>query len=403
MKPIVCEKEIFPGGGPGAFYLGQAEQLMPQLLDRYAGKVQLVYLDPPFGTGERFRMKLGKDTITRTVYADTLRQPAYIAMMQAALEGCRELLSPTGSLYLHVDYRMSAQLRMMLDQLFGKENFKNEIVWAYQSGGRSKRHYPRKHDTIFFYGKSKATYFDIESVGIKRGAGKRNHMKRSLDEDGRVRYSIRSGGKWYHYSEDSLVYPSDVWADIGHLHQRDPERTGYATQKPEALLRRVILASSRPGDLVADLFAGSGTTAAAAGKTGREFLACDCSPYALYTLRNRLYGYANKTNLLEGGHEVVFHAPAAPMANARLQAEALREKNRITCRVFGYETPDGATALAYCALGYLQNGAFLPGAYADCPTLPLALTIPLKEGQALVMQTMDVDGGIGYWEVCDAF
>src|SRR5690606_30562996 len=107
-------------------------------------------------------------------------------------------------------------------------NFMNEIIWCYKSGGRSTRYYPRKHDTILFYRKSAKVFFDIYAVGRPRGPEKRNHMKRYIDEDGRVCFSIRSAGKVYTYYEDTPVFPSDVWDDIEHLQQKDSERVGYA-------------------------------------------------------------------------------------------------------------------------------------------------------------------------------
>ena len=143
-------------------------------------------------------------------------------------------------------------LKDHIDKIFGEKNFLNEIIWHYQSGGRAKRHFSRKHDNILFYRKSPKHYFNIEAVGKERGTKKRNHMKMQVDNNGKVSWTIKSGGRVYRYYQDSKIYPSDVWTDISHLHQRDPERLGYDTQKPEALLERIILSSSRPGDLVAD-------------------------------------------------------------------------------------------------------------------------------------------------------
>ena len=223
-------------------------------------------------------------------------------MMRAVLTACHRMLAPDGSLYLHIDYRMNPYLRLMLDEIFGQANFMNEIIWAYKSGGRSTRHFSRKHDTILFYRKSKAVYFNIHAVGVPRGPEKRNNMKRSIDELGRVYFSIRSGGKTYTYYEDTPIFPSDVWDDVEHLHQRDPERTGFGTQKPEALLRRILLASSRPGDLVCDLFSGSGTTAAVAAKLGRRFLVADASPVAMQLLRARQLVNQSEPTFFDGGH-----------------------------------------------------------------------------------------------------
>ncbi|WP_252227661.1 DNA methyltransferase [Caldicoprobacter algeriensis] len=290
----------------GRFYWCDVLKALPLLLEQYEGKIQLVYMDPPFVTGQvfRFQQPVGaqgwrgdrKYIITHTAYDDLWKsgRDAFLSMMREVLSCVYRLLSPEGSLYLHIDYRTSAYMRIMLDEIFGEENFLNEIIWHYRSGGRAKNHFSRKHDTILFYRKSPRYYFNIEAVGVPRGKDKRNHMKQQVDEDGRIFWSIRSGGREYRYYEDSKIYPSDVWDDISHLHQKDPERTGYDTQKPEALLERIIKASSRPGDLVADLFAGSGTTLAVAQRLGRCWIGVDNGIFSLHTCRKRLVRQLNR-------------------------------------------------------------------------------------------------------------
>lgn len=309
---IRCTEELHENGGPGRFLLARAEDALAELIAAYEGAVTLIYLDPPFGTGDTFRLRLGKGRrqLALPAFDDRMDEASYLAWMRTVLTGCKRLLAPDGSLYLHIDYRMSAQLRLMLDDIFGRNNFMNEIVWCYKSGGRTTRRYSRKHDTILFYRRSARVYFNIAAVGEPRGPQRRNHMKRFVDEDGRVCFSIRSGGKLYTYYEDTPVYPTDVWTDIEHLQQRDRERVGYGTQKPEALLRRIILASSRPGDLVMDLFSGSGTTAAVAGALGRRFVTVDASPFAMYTLRGRLLAASSVRSLLTGDHALLLRYPA---------------------------------------------------------------------------------------------
>lgn len=386
--------ERHPSGGPGVFYLGRSEELLGQLLKSHANAVQLIYLDPPFGTGDLFRMKIGRTNIERPAYSDVLTGDAYFKFLRPILAGCKELLHATGSLYLHVDYRMAAPLKLMLDEIFGEKNFMNEIIWMYRSGGRSTRHFSRKHDTILFYRKSRNCYFDIEAAGIPRGPERRNHMKRSIDEKGRVTYSIRSGGKLYHYHEDSLVYPSDVWTDIEHLHQRDPERNGYATQKPEALLKRILSVSSRPGDLVADLFSGSGTTAAVAAQMHRRFLVCDSSPFALYALRKRLTTLFNPVNLLESAQPLQLFFPSS-VSQGNVTAACTVREDGVTCLVDAYEA-DGASTLVYCALGQVKDGIFYPAASTYTPTLPLTLSAH-ENIHAPVLQTVDTLGRQGFW------
>ncbi len=286
----------------GRFYWCDALKILPLLLDEYENRIQLIYMDPPFMTGQTFRFQqpVGVEgwsgnrqyIINHVAYGDPGRadKDFFLSMMRSIISYAYQLLSPEGSLYLHADYRASAYLRIILDEIFGEDNMLNEIIWHYQSGGRAKKHFSRKHDTILFYRKSSNHYFNPEAIGIPRGRNRRNHMKQGVDPDGRVFWSIKAGAKEYRYYEDDKMYPSDVWSDISHLHQRDPERRGYDTQKPEALLERIILASSRPGDTVADFLAGSGTTLAVAQRLGRNWLGADNGIFALHTCRKRLVG-----------------------------------------------------------------------------------------------------------------
>jgi DNA modification methylase len=394
---IFCTSERHANGGPGEFILARAEEALPSLLETYRGKVQVVYLDPPFGTGDTFHIRVGsgKKSLNLPAFSDNMEESAYLDWMRRILTGARELLADSGSLYLHIDYRMSAKLRLMLDEIFGAQNFMNEIVWCYKSGGRSTRYYPRKHDTILFYRKSANVYFDIQAVGRPRGPEKRNHMKRFIDEQGRISFSIRSAGKLYIYYEDTPVFPSDVWDDIEHLQQKDNERVGYATQKPEALLNRVILASSRPGDLVCDLFSGSGTAAAAASKLGRRFLAVDASPFSLYTLRSRQLRAMSTHSLLEGEQELLLHYPADE-THAYITANIVnvRGKRLLTIEDAAF-TP--AYPIVYAAAGVTLNGRFLPLS-TDCrPKFPLALPIGIMDKP--VAQIVDAMGHTAFFRI----
>ena len=390
---IICKGEVYSSGGPGLFLLGRAETLSEKLASEYEGRVQLVYLDPPFGTGDTFSVKLssGKKTLSIPAYADTLSREDYLAMMRTVLTACHRMLAPDGSLYLHIDYRMSPYLRLMLDEIFGAANFMNEIIWAYKSGGRSTRHFSRKHDTILFYRKSKAVFFNINAVGVPRGPEKRNNMKRSVDELGRVYFSIRSGGKTYTYYEDTPIFPSDVWDDVEHLHQRDPERTGFSTQKPEALLRRIILASSRPGDLVCDLFSGSGTTAAVATKLGRRFLAADASPVAMQLLRARQLIGQSEPTLFDGTHAMRILYDTPPLSEIM---PALTITRNVDAAHIRYDNAEGA-ALAYLAAGSLDSdGIFTPFMYTLRPTSETVLTAP--NHPQICVQAVDLAGRMAW-------
>ncbi|MGB4291273.1 MAG: site-specific DNA-methyltransferase [Bacteroidales bacterium] len=265
------------------------------------GGLKLIYIDPPFAVGADFgfEIEIGgekaekkQSIIEEIAYRDTWGKgiSSYLSMMYERLKLMHSLLAEDGSLYLQADYRVINYLRILLDDIFGISQFKNEIIWHYQSGGRQENIFSRKHDNILFYAKSSNWIFNSNDIGEERGAIKRNNMKKNVDEDGRVYWTIKSAGKIYKYYEDEKLTPPDVWTDISHLQQKDPERIGYPTQKPEALLERIIKASSNEGDLIADFFCGSGTTAAVAEKLGRKWIAADLGRFAIHTTRKRLIG-----------------------------------------------------------------------------------------------------------------
>ena len=389
---VYCTEELHASGGDGTFFLAKAEDALDSLLAKYENSVRLIYLDPPFRTGESFKMKIGKGKNAQTVvlYEDKLDEASYLAWLERILEGCHKLLDPRGSIYLHLDYRMSHKARMLLDRIFGESNFMNEIIWAYRSGGRATRCYPRKHDTILFYRKSKKVLFNIKAVGTPRGPERRNHMKRIIDEDGRIGFSIRSNGKTYTYYEDSLIYPSDVWSDIEHLQQKDRERTGFLTQKPEALLKRIIAASSEPGDLVLDLFSGSGTTAAAATRLNRRFLAVDQSPVACALLRRRQLTITSEPTLTEQtAHPLLIRYPADQTPCRITTALAANGESRSVQLKKTVFSGKESTPI-YAATGYV-DGACFHALHANCaPKLPISL--PLPKDHAPVLHVVGANG-----------
>jgi site-specific DNA-methyltransferase (adenine-specific) len=270
--------------------LGDKHHVLPALLPEFAGAINLIYIDPPFMTGRDFRSG------AQLAYSDKWDNnlDLYLQWLYETFVLFHQLLAPTGSLYVHLDWRVTHYAKALLDEVFGFNptaegaGFKNEIIWHYQSGGRARKHYARKHDTILFYTQSAHYCFHAERISERRGDGKRNHMRKSVNADGRVHWSIKSAGRTYNYSEDSLMTPSDVWSDISHLQQKDPERNGYATQKPAALIERIILASSEENDLILDCFCGSGVTPSVAQQLGRRWIACDLSDLAIHTTRARL-------------------------------------------------------------------------------------------------------------------
>jgi DNA modification methylase len=239
------------------------------------GVCDLVYIDPPFMTNS-VRTQAGGPTYDDR-WAGGIED--YVAFLIPRLNEIRRLLTDSGTVYVHLDTRASHYVKVALDRLFGVENFLNEVIWSYRTGGRSQKWFARKHDTLLVYAKRLGRHtFNLQRDGEFRTDG----LKR--DEDGRPYKMTRKGRLYFHAEGPALT---DVW-DIPFLSTVSTQRTGYPTQKPEALLERVIRASSNPGDLVADLFCGSGTTLAVAQRLGRRWTGCDVSADAVAIARRRL-------------------------------------------------------------------------------------------------------------------
>lgn len=290
------------GGSPdslGLYRLSDCLEGLDGLRGEYTGKIKLIYMDPPYLTGDRFYMRVrvgeqgwlkGRGDLRVLSFVDPRDRAQYLAFMREVLVCCRDLMTEDGMIFVHIDYRLHPHVRLLMDEIFGEENFLNEIIWVYQTGGRSVRHFSRKHDVILFYRKSEKYDFNIEAVKAPPATPKTNHMRRHVDPDGRVYRSVKVGGKLYTYYDDDPVAPSDVWTDLSHLQQKDPERTGYDTQKPLALLNRIVRCASRPGEWVLDPFSGSGTTLEAARLNARHFIGIDRQPVTVNIARRRLNG-----------------------------------------------------------------------------------------------------------------
>jgi adenine-specific DNA-methyltransferase len=257
--------------------------VMGSLLAQYAGKIDLIYIDPPFATGADFSIA------QQVAYRDTWKPGSYLAMMAERLRLIRELLSPRGSLFLHCDWHVGHLLRTMGDEVFGPENFLNEIVWYYYNKfqGNVKR-FACNHDVVLWYRKSAAYQFKPQLE--KRAEGKVKQLVRVWDkEKGSIVNAKNADGRvMYRETEERMV--DDVWR-ISMLQPADrTENCGFPTQKPEALLRRILHSASSEGDLVADFFCGSGTLPAAAEKLNRRWIACDLGRWGIHTTRKRLLG-----------------------------------------------------------------------------------------------------------------
>jgi site-specific DNA-methyltransferase (adenine-specific) len=265
----------------GEILLGDNLAVMAGFAD---GAFRMIYLDPPFNTGReraarrlrtvaaadgdrsgfggrRYRSELLEGSSYRDSFDD------YLGFLEPRLREARRLLDPEGTLYLHLDYREAHYVKLLCDEIFGRECFLNELVWAYDYGAKPRRRWPAKHDTILVYVRDPGTYwFDADAV-----------EREPYMAPGLVTPEKAARGK----------LPTDVW-----WHTIVPtsgrERTGYPTQKPEGLVRRMVLASSRPGDRVADFFAGSGTLGAVAAATGRRYVLVDANPDAVAVMERRL-------------------------------------------------------------------------------------------------------------------
>jgi site-specific DNA-methyltransferase (adenine-specific) len=216
---------------------------------------------------------------------------AYLISIAQRVTEIHRALKDSGTFFLHCDPTASHYLKLVLDAIFCGKNpgdFRNEIIWSYESGGRPKLDFGRKHDVIFRYTKSAKWVFNADAVLLDRRLARKNHMKKSVDDDGRTYYSIKSAGKVYRYYEDEGVVPSDVWSDISHLQQKDPERMGYPTQKPEKLLERILISSCPPGGTVLDAYCGCGTSVVVAQNLGYEWVGIDIAYQSLSLTLRRL-------------------------------------------------------------------------------------------------------------------
>jgi site-specific DNA-methyltransferase (adenine-specific) len=261
--------------------LGDNLELLPELDE---GIFQVAYLDPPFNTGRVQRRRTlatvtasdgdrtgfqgrryATSVLAESSYADEFDD--YLGFLEPRLLEVRRLLCETGTLYLHIDYREAHYVKLLLDGLFGRDCFLNEIIWAYDYGARPRRRWPAKHDTILVYVKDPDRYwFDAEAV-----------EREPYMAPGLVTAEKAARGK----------LPTDVWWHTI-VSPTGKEKTGYPTQKPEGILRRIVQASSKPGDWCLDCFAGSGTLGAVAGALGRRFVLIDSNPEAVAVARRRV-------------------------------------------------------------------------------------------------------------------
>jgi len=282
------------------FHGDNKEILSTLLVNGFRGKIDLIYIDPPFDSGADYVRKVElrgtnkkvageeQNIIEQTQYTDIWANDNYLQFMYERLILLRELLSEQGSIYLHCDWHKSHHLRFLMDEVFGAENFRNEIVWSYSGSGQSESQFKRKHDVILFYSKSDTNTFNWDEISLEL-TDKQKAKFSGVEKDGRRYKEYQHNGKSYrqYLTEDNKLKLTSVWTDI-YIIQSWEEKSDYPTQKPEALLERIIQASSKPNNIILDCFAGSGTTQAVAQKLDRRWIGCDLNKGAIQTTSKRL-------------------------------------------------------------------------------------------------------------------
>lgn len=318
----------------------------PLIKDKVKGRIKLICIDPPFATKSDFGGKEGERS-----YSDKVATAEFIEGLRERLIYQRELLDEDGSIYMHLDQKMSHYAKIIMDEVFGKDNFRNEFIWRRTYAGKTiSRNFPSNTDFILWYSKSNSFIFNAITIPLN---GKDREMFTKDDNDGRGLYGTVSmqkvsgptPGTAYDYKDntgkiwecpakgwrmvfekmkalenDNRLYFSgktvrekyylkerqkigkqidNLWADIGNMNRNKMEDVSYPTQKPEALLERILLVNSNPGDLVMDIFGGSGTTAAVAEKLGRRWITCDFGKHAIYTMQRRMIRIGESKALVE--------------------------------------------------------------------------------------------------------
>lgn len=310
-------------GWMNKLFWGDNLQVMSHLLKDYRSKIDLIYIDPPFDSKADYKKRIklrGKSaesdssSFEEKQYGDIWSSDEYLQFMYERLVLLRELLSDTGSIYLHCDYRRSPHLRLLFEEVFGIDNFQNEIIWCYRGMAVSTNHYVRRHDSILFASKTANYTFNWEQIAEPLEESTIRKYKH-VDEHGRrfrlhgrniagspIQNSTDCDIQWLKkapelcridYLDDKVGSKPRDWFVMDYLNVMSDEKVNYPTQKPEALLERIIKASSNPGDIVFDCFMGSGTTQAVAMKLGRRFLGADINLGSIQTTTKRLLAIAH--------------------------------------------------------------------------------------------------------------
>lgn len=321
-------------------------------------KVDLVYIDPPFASGADYAKKVYirrnpkvaeaiKQAETEIdseelrnfeekMYGDVWDKERYLNWMYENLMAIKSVMSDTASIYVHLDWHIGHYVKILMDEIFGEDKFRNEIVWCYTGPTNQKNNFPRKHDLIFLYDKSEQYVFNSDSVRIG--------FKKSTKTGGKTSLAGKQNDSVLEELDKKGKIVEDWWIDIADLGKVHTQDVGYATQKPEALLERIIKASSNEGMLVADFFGGSGVTAAVANRLGRKFVHCDIGINSIETTRDRLRKAGAEFEVMEIKDGVsLYRNPVQTMDKLKSLIPGLRNEDALDKFWEGsiYDTKDG--------------------------------------------------------------
>ena len=321
-------------------------------------KVNLVYIDPPFASGADYAKKVYirrnpkvaeaiKQAETEIdseelrnfeekMYGDVWDKERYLNWMYENLMAIKSVMSDTASIYVHLDWHIGHYVKILMDEIFGEDKFRNEIVWCYTGPTNQKNNFPRKHDLIFLYDKSEQYVFNSDSVRIG--------FKKSTKTGGKTSLAGKQNDSVLEELDKKGKIVEDWWIDIADLGKVHTQDVGYATQKPEALLERIIKASSNEGMLVADFFGGSGVTAAVANRLGRKFIHCDIGINSIETTRDRLRKAGAEFEVMEIKDGVsLYRNPVQTMDKLKSLIPGLRNEDALDKFWEGsiYDTKDG--------------------------------------------------------------
>lgn len=400
------EGNTFEDGWKNKLIWGDNKFVMSSLLEKFAGKIDLIYIDPPFATGADFSMDIEigekgevvhkENSIIETkAYRDTwgFGQESFLKMMYERIALTKDLLSEKGSIFIHIDWRTNAFIRLILDELFGADFFKNEIIWTYSGpSAPNQQQFSRKHDNILWFTKSSSWIFNGDDVRIpyhETTAGK-------FDSEG-----TGFGGTKADLSKGKL--PEDWWY-FPIVARIRTEILDYPTQKPEALIQRIVKACSNEGDLVADFFNGSGTTCAVAEKLNRRWIGVDLGRFSIHTTRKRLLEIENSKSLTDEGKK--YGKKARPFEILNLgkyerqfwqikefgkkdEKQALYEYLAFILKLYGTEPITGSTHIH----GKKGNALVYIGA-VDAPVTIQEVTDALKDTKDMGQKELHVLG----WE-----